>query len=356
MITLPPRQAALAAETDVLVVGGGPAGLGAALGAADAGVQVILTERYGFLGGNATAALVMPLMSFYTQRAEFERADGAKLFPTDHGPGEPVVAGVLARLLGRLIATGGAITPGPETGYVVPFDPELLKLAALELLDEAGVRLLFHAFASGVLADGSLRGVVFETKSGPVVIRARAVVDCTGDGDVAAAAGARFEVGREMDGLVQPMTLMFRMVDFDREGFEAYVREHPDQWRGVHGLWDLIGRAAAAGELDLPREDILFFGTPHAREVSVNSTRVTGVLGTDVFDWSYAEWQSRGQLRSSTARRRRRGRLLAALVRPAARRRSRSRWTMARRSALLASGQAAISSTLRMQPAHSPVA
>jgi FAD-dependent oxidoreductase family protein len=281
----------------VLVVGGGPAGLGAALGAADAGARVILVERYGFLGGNATAALVMPLMSFHTQRAAFERADGAKLFPTDHGPGEPVVAGALARLLSRLIAAGGAITPGPSTGYVVPFDPELLKLSALELLDEAGVQFLFHAFASGVLADGPLRGVVFETKSGPIVIRARAIVDCTGDGDVAAAAGAGFEVGREADGLVQPMTLMFRMVDFDRMGFEAYVREHPDQWRGVHGLWELIRQAAAAGELDLPREDILFFGTPHPREVSVNSTRVTGVLGTDVFDWTYAEWQSRRQLR-----------------------------------------------------------
>jgi hypothetical protein len=297
VLTLPPRQAQLAAETDVLVVGGGPAGLGAALGAADAGASVILIERYGFLGGNATAALVMPLMSFHTQRAAFEHADGAKLFPTDHGPGEPVVAGALARLLARLIATGGAVTPGPETGYVVPFDPELLKLCALELLDEAGVRFLFHAFASGVLADRPLQGVVFETKSGPIVIRAQAVVDCTGDGDVAAAAGARFEIGRETDGLVQPMTLMFRMVDFDRAGFEAYVREHPDQWRGVHGLWDLIRRAADEGELDLPREDILFFGTPHAREVSVNSTRVTGVLGTDVFDWSYAEWQSRAQLR-----------------------------------------------------------
>ena len=281
----------------MLVVGGGPAGIGAALGAADAGASVILVERYGFLGGNATAALVMPLMSFHTQRAAFERADGAKLFPTDHGPGEPVVAGALARLLSRLIAAGGAITPGPDTGYVVPFDPEMLKLAALEVLDEAGVRLLFHAFASGVPADGPRRSVVFETKSGPIVIRAQTVVDCTGDGDIAAAAGAPFEIGRETDGLVQPMTLMFRMVEFDRAGFEAYVREHPDQWRGVHGLWDLIRRAADEGELDLPREDILFFGTPHAREVSVNSTRVTGVLGTDVFDWSYAEWRSRAQLR-----------------------------------------------------------
>jgi glycine/D-amino acid oxidase-like deaminating enzyme len=295
-ITLPARKAMVGGEADVLVVGGGPAGIGAALGAADAGARVILAERYGFLGGNATAALVMPLMSFHTQRAAFERPDGAKLFPTDHGPGEPVVAGVLARLLGRLIASGGALAPSLATGYVVPFDPELFKLEVLDLLDEAGVELLFHAFASGVVGAGRGRGVVFETKSGPVVLRAPVVVDCTGDGDVAARAGAPYEIGRE-DGLVQPMTLMFRMVQFERAGFEAYVAEHPDQWRGVHGLWDLIREASEAGELDLPREDLLFFGTPHEQEVSVNSTRVTRVLGTDVFDWSHAEWQSRRQLR-----------------------------------------------------------
>ena len=121
----------LAAATEVLVVGGGPAGIGAALGAAEAGAEVILAERYGFLGGNATAALVMPLMSFHTQRATLERPGAAKLFPTDHGPGEPVVAGALAKLLGRLVR-----------------------------------------------------------------------------------AGAPYELGREQDGLVQPMTLMFRMVQF----------------------------------------------------------------------------------------------------------------------------------------------
>ncbi|MGH6895238.1 MAG: FAD-dependent oxidoreductase [Geminicoccaceae bacterium] len=300
-LTLPPRDAILAAETDVLVVGGGPAGIGAALGAAAAGVRVVLGERYAFLGGNATAALVMPLMSFHTQRAAFEKADGAKLFPTDHGPGEPVVAGALAELLRRLVGAGGAIAPAPDTGYTVPFDPELFKLIALELLDQAGVQLLFHAFASDVVDDGPARGVVFETKSGPVVVRARVVVDCTGDGDAAARAGARYEVGRDEDGLVQPMTLMFRMVQFERAAFEAYVRAHPDQWRGVHGLWDLIQKASTAGELDLPREDLLFFGTPHEAEVSVNSTRVMRVLGIDVFDWSHAELASRAQMRQIAA-------------------------------------------------------
>lgn len=300
-LELPPRRAQLAAETDVLVVGGGPAGLGAALGAAAAGAEVILAERYGFLGGNATAALVMPLMSFHTQRPHPEQPGATTLLPTDHGPGDPIIAGVLATFLKRLIEEGGAIAPSLETGYVVPFDPEVFKGVALELLDEAGVKFLFHAFASDVIGEPKVTGVVFETKSGPLVIRARTVVDCTGDGDMAVWAGAPYEMGRDDDKLVQPMTLMFRVVEFERAAFAAYAKAHPDQWRGVHGLWDLIQKASAAGELDLPREDILFFATPHEREISVNSTRVTRVLGTDVWDWTYAEWQSRRQLRQIAA-------------------------------------------------------
>jgi hypothetical protein len=217
--------------------------------------------------------------------------------PADHGSGEPVVGGALRTLLERLVTAGGAISPSEETGYVVPFDPEVFKLVALDLLDEAGVQLLFHAFAASVIGSKRVEGVVFETKSGPVVLKARAIVDCTGDGDVAALAGAPYEIGRDFDGAVQPMTLMFRMVEFQRQGFERYVAEHPDDWRGVHGLWNLVRQATVAGELELPREDVLFFGTPHEGEVSVNSTRVTRVLGTDVWDLSYAESVSRRQMR-----------------------------------------------------------
>ena len=300
-IELPPRKAVLAGETDVLVLGGGPAGLGAALGAAQAGARVVLAERYGFLGGNATAALVMPLMSFHTSRPVPEKKGATTLLPTDHGPGEPIIAGVLKNLLERLVSAGGAIPPSLATGYVVPFDPEWFKLVALELLDEAGVQFLFHSFASGILgADGKVEGAILESKSGPLAIRARVTVDCTGDGDVAVAAGAPYEVGRA-DGLVQPMTLMFRVVEFQRAAFEGYVERHPKQWRGVHGLWDLVREATQAGELELPREDILFFATPHEQEVSVNSTRVTRVLGTDVWDLSYAEWASRRQMRQIAA-------------------------------------------------------
>lgn len=296
-ITLPPRRAVVAAETDVLVVGGGPAGLGAALGAAGAGARVVLAERYGFLGGNATAALVMPLMSFHTEHPRPEATGSTSLFPTDHGPGDAVIAGALKMLLERLVRAGGIIPPSRATGYVVPFDPEVFKLVALELLDEAGVQYLLHALASDALGGAHVQGVVFESKSGPVVLRAKAVVDCTGDGDVAARAGAPFEIGRHPDGLVQPMTLYFRMVQFQRAAFENYVHSHPDQWKGVHGLWELIRKATEAGELDLRREDLLLFGTPHPQEIAVNSTRVTRVLGTDVWDLTYAERESRRQLR-----------------------------------------------------------
>ena len=299
-VVLSPREAAVAGEAEVLVVGGGPAGLGAAVGAASAGADVVLVERYGFLGGNATAALVMPLMSFHTEARAASLDDveaGVRLLPTDHGPGEPVVAGVLELFLRQLYEVGGAIPPSQITGYTVPFDPEQFKLLALDLLDHAGVRFLLHAFASGVVGDGEPEGVVFETKSGPLVIRAQTIVDCTGDGDVAAAAGARFDVGRDEDQLVQPMTLMFSMAGFDRLPFAAYVREHPDQWRGVLGLWDLVREAEKAGELELPREDVLFFATPQEGEVSVNSTRVGGVLGTDAWQLTKAEWIARRQMR-----------------------------------------------------------
>ncbi|MGW7261221.1 FAD-dependent oxidoreductase [Streptomyces sp. NPDC054834] len=299
-VTLPPRPARHGGRTDVLVVGGGPAGTAAAYAAADAGADVVLVERYGFLGGNATVALVMPLMSFHNEQKQAVFADsweqGDRLLPGDHGEGEAVVAGFLWRLLDRLTERGGCIPPSLETGYTVPFDPEIFKLVLLDLLDGAGVHLLLHAFASTALPLDDGWRVAFETKSGPVVIDAGVVVDATGDGDVATACGAPCEIGRPEDGLVQPMTLMFRVADFARPRFAEYVRSHPDQWRGVHGLWDLVEEATAAGELSLPREDILFFGTPHPNEVAVNSTRVTGALGIDVWDLTRAEYLARHQM------------------------------------------------------------
>ena len=299
-IDLPQRRALLAARADVLVVGGGPAGIGAAIGAADAGADVVLVERYGFLGGNATAALVMPFSIFHTQRDRRIRTGQHVLFPGDHGRGDPAIGGVLERLVRNLVKAGGAIPPSLDTGQTVPFDPEIFKLVAMDMLDRAGVNVLLHAFASDILEENATRGVIFETKSGPVLIRSKVLIDCTGDADMAVKAGAPFEMGREEDALVQPMTLLFRLGGFDGSNFENYIRAHPDQWRGVHGLWELMSKAVEFGELTFPREDILFFGTTHDNELTVNSTRVIRVLGTDIWDLTYAEWESRRQMRQIT--------------------------------------------------------
>lgn len=290
------RKVLLAAETDVLVVGGGPAGLGAALGAAGCGAKVILAEQYGFFGGHATVCLVNPFMSFYTDEGGVSGSRSEDLFPTDHGPGRPVVGGVLQRLVAGLVNVGGALPPSAENGFTLPFDPEKFKQVYESMLDDAGVRYLFHSFAGEALLRGSsIDCVIFSTKSGPLAIRAGIVIDCTGDGDIAALSGAPFEIGRPSDALTQPASLIFRMAGFDKSEFAAYVRDHPGQWEGVHGLTDLIEEASRRGDLDLRREDILFFGSVREGEITVNSTRVK-VLGTDVWDLARAEREGRMQM------------------------------------------------------------
>lgn len=285
------------------MVGGGPAGIGAALGAAAAGVKVVLAERYGFLGGNATAGLVLTWASYHTSKLQPTSlvSDEVNLFPVDHGAGEPIIAGVLAKIVERLVTVGGALPPSPKTGYMVPFDPEIFKIVVLEMLDSAGVELLFHAFASGLYEENNSRGVIFETKSGPIVIKAKVIIDCTGDGDIAAFAGAPFEVGRLEDGTVQPMTLMFIMEGFQKSLFQDYARKHPDQWCGVQGLREFMREAIEKGELDVPRENILLFGSIHEGHVNVNSTRILNRYGIDVWDLTRAEMEGRRQIAQLTA-------------------------------------------------------
>jgi len=300
LLQTPPRQALLAAETDVLVVGGGPAGLGAALGAAQAGARVVIVEKYGFFGGHATVCLVGPFMTFYTNEEGGPRG-GDALFPADHTAGRPVVGGILRDLVERLVKAGGAMEPSAENGFTLPFDPEKLKLVYEGMLDDANVPYLFHSVAFDVHRDDKrIREVIFATKSGPVAVRAGVAIDCTGDGDIAALAGAPFEIGRAGDGMVQPASLIFRMAGFDKKEFFGYANGHPGQWEANHGLWDLIDEAARNGDLDLKREDILFFGSVREGEITVNSTRVR-VLGTDVWDLTGAEREGRRQMEQIAA-------------------------------------------------------
>jgi glycine/D-amino acid oxidase-like deaminating enzyme len=291
------------AETDVLVVGGGHAGLCAAAGAARAGARVFLVERWGFLGGSPTAGLMSPLMSFYRTMPSVRPPPPDALVPTKSGPAEPVVAGIFRELLDRLVAAGGAIEPSEETGHLTVFDAHVLRAVAFDLLDADGVDYLLYAQASGVEKDGdAVRGVVFDSKDGPFVIRAKAVVDATGDGDVAAFAGVPHSIGRPSDGLTEPVSLFFNVAGFDHATFSAYVRENPDDWHGgVQGLQKLIRQARDAGDLNPPGEHVMIFRTLHPEEVLIDFARVIDMRGANLFDMTRAEAESRRQLLEITA-------------------------------------------------------
>jgi hypothetical protein len=194
--------------TDVLVCGGGMAGTVAAVAAARAGARVLLVERWGFLGGSATAGAV-------GQFVGWETAAGRQVI---HGLAEEVV-----RRLERHGGSGGHTHFTMSTGHrmdQVSYDPERLKLVLDEMATEAGVRLLFHATVLDVVRQGAaIDAVMVLTKAGPLEIRPRIVIDGSGDLDLLARAGADF-LPLEPDEAPQPATMMFRFgpIDFGRFG------------------------------------------------------------------------------------------------------------------------------------------
>lgn len=194
-ITEKPRQTPVVREVDVLVAGGGPAGAGAALAAASEGARVLVVERHGMLGSVWTAGLLNPFF-------------------------DPNKGWLVAQLIERLKAAGAWRDVGLQLGNspAPMFDVETMKYALECAMVEAGVEFWYHTIVTDAVMDGDrVTGVVVEGKSGREAVLAKAVVDCTGDGDVAVRAGVPFQLGREKDGLMQPLTLMFEVDNI--EGF-----------------------------------------------------------------------------------------------------------------------------------------
>ena len=189
----PKKQIPVALETEVLVLGAGPAGVSAAINAAREGAKTVLVEQLGDVGGIATAGL----MSHWTGNTE---------------------GGFYEEILDRSAEskekTGHKFNGGPRQ----ILNPERLKTVLLEMLDEAGVTLRLYTFVSDVIMDGDvIKGVIVESKSGREAILADIVIDATGDGDAAAKAGAPFFKGRETDGRMQPASIMFKVAGVDVE-------------------------------------------------------------------------------------------------------------------------------------------
>lgn len=304
VIVEPERKTPVLKAVDVVVVGGGPAGLVAALAAKRAGVDVLLIERHGYLGGLLTGGFVTK-------------------------PQAPVVGGIPEELFERAIQLGGArgniryrLRDGTYTYFMSPIDPETMKRVAFEFVGEAGVKLLLHSLVVDSVTEGdAVTGVLVENKSGRQAILADVVVDASGDADVAAGAGAPYEVGRRKDGVAQPMSMMFRMGRVDVNQLVQYAKHHlddftftyfpdiegsiPEQSQSLNivleGFMSLQEKASDELGYESPRIGLNVKTGLGLGDIFVNATRITEGLATNIQDLTDAEVHVRTQVQECVA-------------------------------------------------------
>jgi len=256
----------VADETDVLVCGGGPAGFAAAVAAARAGADTLLLEQSNCLGGMSTAGMMSHWSGCDSSPIGLEITDRMRRY--------------------------GALPPGWTEDKRWCCSHEALKEAMFEIAAEAGVRVQLHTWVAGAVVEGgAVKGAVTESKSGREAVLAKVSVDATGDGDLAARAGAAFDLGREGDGACQPATLMFLLggVDTARAilppSFESLVQV-------PKGEIQALGRA----RLPAPAGHVLLYPTRLPGCVCVNMTNAVGVDATDARSVTRAEIECRAQI------------------------------------------------------------
>jgi glycine/D-amino acid oxidase-like deaminating enzyme len=267
--TEPEKQIPIKHIVDVLIVGGGPAGVATAISASRMGVKTLLIEQTGAVGGVATTGLMShwtgategPLYEEILQRAKDSEKDwnyyGDKIL---HGK--------------RMI------------------NPDKLKLTLLEMLREAGAQVQLYTFASGVIMDDDcITGVITESKSGREAILAKVIVDATGDGDIAAKAGVEYFIGRETDGRMQPASLMFKVAGVDMER-AVFPGEFEDDFDVPAGKLQELGRT----HLPFPTGHVLLYPSTLPGVVSINMTHCLDIDGTNAQDLTRAEYECRQQI------------------------------------------------------------
>lgn len=281
---------------DVLVAGGGVSGCAAALAAARNGAKVLVLEQNGYLGGTLTGCGVGPMMTF-------------------HAGEKQVIAGIMQELVEELVRRGWSVGHVPDTKQytttITPFQAEGLKLILDEKLCEAGCTVLFHTFTGAVMREGGkIQGLTVCNKDGLNTVTARVYIDATGDGDIAAWAGAKMTKGRPEDGAAQPMTMKMKYCCVDTEALRAYVLEHPERFpklaphmkllrqsvsMDLEGFDAEFAQAKQEGALTIRRENILMFGTGQPGEYIINTTRIVDHDATDAMSLSEAERIGRRQ-------------------------------------------------------------
>lgn len=256
MLTEAPRRTPVVRNVDVVVCGAGPAGTAAALAASREGASVLLIERHGMLGGMWTASLMNPLFQF---RQGW------------------ILDDIIAELKGR--NAWMAWNPWKGRGERC-FDPEVLKTVLEQMMHRAGVEFWYHSQVVDPIVEGAaVRGVLVESKSGREAIIAKSVVDCTGDGDVAARAGVPFTKGRPVDGICQPMTLMFELAglgEYEQTSsthlFERMTEAIEQHDLGVELPWG-PGRSGTPWVIHIPRSRCAVVQATHVYRFDATDTR-----------------------------------------------------------------------------------
>lgn len=256
--------------TDILVVGGGPAGAIAAIAAARQGHSVVLVERYGFLGGVSTTVLDT-FCGFYVRDGDQSRK---------------IVGGTPDLLLAELKRRNAVLVR--QSGYwkagdVITYDPSVLKVVWENQAIQAGVKILFHSFAADAILDcGRIQGAIVVGKGGWLKIEARVVIDASGDADVAAAAGAPFEKGPDL----QVMSTTFWAGNVDIDAARQISKDE---------LAILLADAIARGSFQLPAGGGSYSLTTLPSVMAVNMVRIAAVDPTDPWQLTQAEIEGRRQ-------------------------------------------------------------
>lgn len=287
---------------EVAVIGGGPAGVAAAIAAARTGASTVLIEPSSFLGGAGTGSLVGPWMTNYYQDTQ-------------------VIRGIFQDIVDELVRYEGSTgtlkcpydNPGETKGtggHITPFDAEILKFVMNKLVIESGCHLRLNTFVDSVEAEGGkVKAIRLRTKYTKSVIEAKIYIDATGDGDIAVWGGANYEQGRRADGLTQPVSALFKMSYVDVDELIRYTQNHRDEFIWISypilpsglpsyfadsmvclsGFNERIAKGQQSGELKLGRERITLFSDFRKGDVLFNATRLNRIDGTNNEDLIRAE-------------------------------------------------------------------
>lgn len=229
-----------------------------------------------------------------------------------HAGEKQVVLGITQELIDCLIkakaSPGHVIDPTKFTPTITPFDQESLKYELEAMLLESNVTMLYHTQVAAVNMDGEkIRSLTVANKGGLNQITAKVYVDATGDADLVAFSGNPYTKGRPGDGKAIPMTLVAKFENVDIDRFKQFLRDSPESWYGSKtieaslssvvlsgsGLIKEFNIAKARGEIDIPREDVLFFQSPNPGEIHFNTTRIINHDSSD--PWSFSEAESIGR-------------------------------------------------------------